>query len=232
MITAYLNDGNNYIWCKLRANCEHRKSVTTVDQWFDHLRKVWDAGIRTPLNVTLCVHFLACYLPCLRFYRICCAILCCFLGAEMKCWRANFENLSSVWQPDSLSARPNIAQNKQRLFPSLLLYVTSLSFYLKHDVNTRISCDMAPFLMLNYIPTFRRSPPELDCIDIVDGDRVLRNVDYDLPIDTAQYTKRLESLSAQLWNTQISHEARCVFFKVGTESLNIIQVDLLLQRVK
>jgi len=53
---------------------------------------------------------------------------------------------------------------------------------------------MAPFLVLNKL----RIPTKSECIDIVDGDRILRNVDYDLPIVMAQYTVKLESLSAQL----------------------------------
>lgn len=80
----------------------------------------------------------------------------------------------------------------------MVLGVTVRSVYLKHDVTIRIFCYMAPFLVLNKLPTFRRSPTKPDCIGIVDVDRIFRNVDYDLPIGTAQYTIKLESLSAQL----------------------------------
>jgi hypothetical protein len=35
-------------------------------------------------------------------------------------------------------------------------------------------------------------------MDIVDGGRILRNADYELPNGTAQYTVKLEPLSAQI----------------------------------
>ena len=89
--------------------------------------------------------------------------------------------MSVVRLPVSLPARLNVAQNKQ----SVVLGVTLRSVCLKHDVTIRIFCDMAPFLVLNKIPTFRRNPTKPECIDIVDGDRILRNVDYDLPKGTA-----------------------------------------------
>ena len=79
---------------------------------------------------------------------------------------------------------------------------------------------------------FRSSPTKLKLMQTVDGGRIIRNVDCHLPIDTAQYTRSFESLSSQIWKPQIPHNARCVFFKVGTESLNIIQIKFLLQRIK
>lgn len=186
------------------------------------------ADLRRPLNVTSqytsqFVIFSA------LFYRTSCAMFCCFVTSETKCWRANFDNLCSVcllhvW----------MVLNINSCFTAKWHCVWQFGLYSWNRAWVFIYCAMWRRLLCHIsYRLFQRSPTKLKLKDIVDGRRVIRNVHYHLPIDTAQYTRSLESLTAQLWKPQIPHKARCVFFKVETESLNIIQTDfLLLQSVR
>ena len=114
----------------------------------------------------------------------------------------------------------------------VLFGVTVLSVWLKQSGSVHILCNMVLFIVLHKVPTVSEESNKTENNGHCWWSRIIRNVNCHLPIDTAQYIRSFESLSAQIWKPQIPHNASCVFFKVGTESLNIIQIDFLLQRVK
>lgn len=107
------------------------------------------ADLRRPLNVTSqytsqFVIFSA------LFYRTSCAMFCCFVTSETKCWRANFDNLCSVcllhvWMVLNINSCFTAKWH--------CVWQFGRSVQLEQGVSVHILCNVAPFVVSHKLPT-------------------------------------------------------------------------------